>query len=381
MNWIKHARIVSFMFLLVACSDFSIAPQQATVTLISPVRGNAFKLGEKFRIQGEASGGVSEILILVNGKPLSQINVSANSPIVFAEWTPPEAGNHVIFLKGLDANKNTIAQSEVVTVIVEEPTPIPFPTPTTPPTPLLQPTLPAPTAPPTPAPTPTAGLTISTDFVNLRAGPGTAYRITNQMKRGDTATVLGKSEDGKWWKIAANENYAWVFGELVTANESANSAPIATELPPPTPLPIVATATALLITSPPFTPTPPPTTPPEEACDPSHPFWAAKLNNNPDYQFCTPVPFEYVGASDASQLSIRWHIFGIQSLELRVDGNSDRCDAGAGSRGHRQQVSFKEDAFQINRWDYPRGGYKISLWATLRDGRVQDWGELHFCNK
>jgi hypothetical protein len=101
----------------------------------------------------------------------------------------------------------------------------------------------------------------------------------------------------------------------------------------------------------------------------------------PDYTFCTPVPFEFVpnASPDPDELVIRWHIYGIKSLELRIDPSGDEC--GMGTRGLRQPVPFKMDDFRINRRHWPPGGYKIGLFATLHDGRVQDWGELHFCGK
>lgn len=126
-------------------------------------------------------------------------------------------------------------------------------------------------------------------------------------------------------------------------------------------------------------PTPTPLAGPE--CNPSSPYWAAKLNNAPDYTFCTPVPFEFVpnASPDPDEMVIRWHIYGIKSLELRIDPSGDDC--GMGSAGLRWQVPFKEDNFRLNRRDWPSGSYKISLFVTLHDGRIQDWGELHFCGK
>jgi uncharacterized protein YgiM (DUF1202 family) len=223
-------------------------------------------------------------------------------------------------------------------------------------------------------------LTITADVANLRTGPGTAYDRAGQLKQGQTADVIGASSDGQWWQISVDGEKVWVFGQLVQTNDAARSVAVVEAPPLPTPLP--ATATPLPTETPLPTAPPPPTSTPADACNPSNPYWAAKLNNNPDYTFCTPVPFEFVpnASPDPDELVIRWHIYGdITDLELRIDPSGDSC--GRGSTGSRQKVSFKEDNFRLNRRFWPSGGYKIGLYATMADGRVQDWGELHFCGK
>jgi hypothetical protein len=224
--------------------------------------------------------------------------------------------------------------------------------------------------------------------VNVRAGPGTGYAVIGQLTQGQTATVIGKSADGQWWQIKSNGNVVWIFAELVQANAVAASVAVIEAPPLPTafPTPEATPTTPAVVAVTPIsttTSTISATTPAEaaEVCDPNNPYWAARLNDNPLYTFCTPVPFEFVPAAsaDPDEMVIRWHIFGIQSLELRVDPSGDSC--GTGSSGMRQQVAFKEDNFRLNRRSFPQGGYKIGLWATLADGHVQHWGELHFCGK
>jgi uncharacterized protein YraI len=106
------------------------------------------------------------------------------------------------------------------------------------------PTLSAPTAQPG-FPTMTALVSL-----NVRTGPGTNYPVVGAFGAGQTATIVGKSQDGSWWKIqcpagtgsecwaSAQPQYATavnVEGVLVAAAPSA-----------PTHVPAQATATTAL---------------------------------------------------------------------------------------------------------------------------------------
>jgi N-acetylmuramoyl-L-alanine amidase len=50
--------------------------------------------------------------------------------------------------------------------------------------------------------------------VNLRAGPGTAYEVMGQVRRGDTLDVMGVSRD--WLKVyhAPQSLFAWIYEPL-----------------------------------------------------------------------------------------------------------------------------------------------------------------------
>jgi len=119
--------------------------------------------------------------------------------------------------------------------------------------------------------------------------------------------------------------------------------------------------------------------PDEPPCNPDNPYWGHKLNpDSPWYTFCTPVPFEFVNSGNPDEVQVRWHIYGdFTRLELRMDPSGDSC--GKGGTGFRQTVNRKEDNFRINKKSLPAGGYKLGMFVTFADGRVQDWGELHFC--
>jgi uncharacterized protein YgiM (DUF1202 family) len=46
-----------------------------------------------------------------------------------------------------------------------------------------------------------ATVTVQTPSLNVRAGPGLNQAIVGILSGGETVRVLGKSDDGAWWKI------------------------------------------------------------------------------------------------------------------------------------------------------------------------------------
>ncbi|MCS7057200.1 MAG: SH3 domain-containing protein [Thermoflexales bacterium] len=385
---------------LAACGAPESTPAP-TLRIVEPAQGARLTVNVETPLRIEYSGSVSvQVHIWVNGQRMTTLPMQPGGAVASLSWTPQAIGNHVLYLEARDAQDQLVVLSDVIAVNVMPPEPTAVPTAIPTPQPTTEPT--AQPSPPTPAeaaaaavvaPTPTAaatpGITVANDFVNLRAGPGTNYALLGRLNRGQTARVTGKSSDGQWWQINVEGKTVWVFGQFVQANNAAQTVGIAQAPPVPTLVPLMAAtesspvavaAVAPTASTEPPTATPPP--PAEPDCNPSNPHWAAKLNPDaPDYTFCTPVPFEFVpnASPDPDELVIRWHIYGIKSLELRIDPSGDEC--GMGTRGLRQPVPFKTDNFRLNRRDWPPGGYKIGLFATLHDGRIQDWGELHFCGK
>ena len=389
-------------------------PQPAQLKMTAPATGSTLKADEIIAIRGEYSGNaIAEVHLWVNGASDSLLEVRPGDPNLALDWLPKTTGRQILYLEGYDKNRKVLARSDAIVLMVEAPTATPPAELTATPEPTIA-ALPSPVAMAAAVTTTTAvtatavttqvlsttaiaattgpSVTITAASVNLRSGPGTTYEPQGQLLQGQTATVVGKSADGTWWQIKVEGKTAWVFGELILANAAASGVPVVQAPPAPTAAPTAEeTATAVAIIE--FTPLATTTTaviaeatataalPAADVCNDANPFWAAKLNNNTDYAFCTPVPFEFVpgGSADPDELVIRWNIFGIKSLELRIDPSGDSC--GAGSTGLRQQVPFNENNFRLNRRSFLPGGYKIGLWATLNDGRVQDWGELHFCGK
>ncbi|MCP4211820.1 MAG: SH3 domain-containing protein, partial [Halieaceae bacterium] len=101
--------------------------------------------------------------------------------------------------------------------------------------------------------TPTAeivpSLIVSSDSINVRSGPGTAYAKVGVAAQGDGFRVTAKNEGGSWWQVCCFDGQpGWLFGDLVdlqhvdavTVSEAiptppqpaATPAPVATAPPP-----------------------------------------------------------------------------------------------------------------------------------------------------
>ncbi len=89
---------------------------------------------------------------------------------------------------------------------------------------------PATPLPPTPA---EALLTIASDLVNMRSGPGTEFDLVGTAATGESFALISKNAAGDWWQICCvGGQNGWVFGELATVQNGdtvavATAAPIA----------------------------------------------------------------------------------------------------------------------------------------------------------
>jgi uncharacterized protein YraI len=410
-----------------ACGAPQAETQPATVRVTTPANGSTIYLGQPITLEGEYSGqAINQLRLRINGQTHEQIAVPQGSTTFQSQWTPQFVGQQVIFVEAYDTNNTLIARSDLHILKVEpQPQNAPIVAPTAQPTvaPVASVVEPSPTAIDTaqtpqatsgatsapsstsalttaPTTTPTAAPTVvptnasaSTaatitvvvnDYVNLRSGPGTNYDLIGRINKSESAKVIGKSADGLWWQVSANGKTAWVLGQLVQASAAANGVAVVQAPPAPTLAPTTQptlTPTAPAVAEVPATPTPAfdPNRPP---CNPSNPWWGVKIHNDPGYTFCVPVAFQFVPNAnpDPDVVVIKWEIYGdFSELELRMDPNGQDC--GVGTTGFREKVKFKEDGYVINTRFLPKGGYKLGLWATMNDGRIQDWGELNFCGK
>ncbi len=267
---------------LSACSG---GPPPTEVRITAPTPGTSINVGQGTVIQGEAVGdGIVRVEVVIDGLPYATLNTPDNQGVsnfpVQVPWTPTSAGSHAIQLKAFGSEDRLLAQSDPLVVEAKAavvPTqPVPTATQPPPPPAQQQPT-PAPAtgggqpAQPQPAPTqpppqPEApSLTVTNDFVNVREGPNTAYRLLGRLNQNETAPVRGKSADGRWWQItyaAGPGGIGWVFGEYVRANAAAAGVPVAAAPPlptqPPAPPPVVVPTAIPPTAPPPVLPTVPP---------------------------------------------------------------------------------------------------------------------------
>jgi hypothetical protein len=94
-----------------------------------------------------------------------------------------------------------------------------------------QPPTPVPTATPTPATDPAV---IVGQNMNVRGGPGTNYSIVGAATAGQRFVITGRNAQGDWWEINYNGRPGWVYGPLVTA-QNTGSVTIAANIPAPPP--------------------------------------------------------------------------------------------------------------------------------------------------
>jgi serine/threonine-protein kinase len=119
----------------------------------------------------------------------------------------------------------------------------------------------------TPVPTASAELRVTVNSVNLRNGPGTAYRVIGSLQQGDTVLALAKNRDGSWYNVELeNGNRGWLAADF---SEPVNEAAMAI-LSVAATIPALPTATATNTpTNTPVLPTPQP--PPAEPPPPTIP--------------------------------------------------------------------------------------------------------------
>lgn len=103
----------------------------------------------------------------------------------------------------------------------------------------------APTDTPTPEPTPTPQVAevVVNSNINVRQGPGTNYNIIGAANQGERFPLTGKNPAGDWWQIDYRGQAGWVFGQLVTPQNTgsvqvAQNIPAAPPPPPPTNTPV-----------------------------------------------------------------------------------------------------------------------------------------------
>jgi len=91
-----------------------------------------------------------------------------------------------------------------------------------------------------PPPVPGAPLITTTDYVNMRAGPGTNYPVIGYAAAGASTTPTGISADGAWFQFAVPTTlylpgYLWVSASFVVAINTSDL-PVVNAPPPPAPV-------------------------------------------------------------------------------------------------------------------------------------------------
>lgn len=84
-----------------------------------------------------------------------------------------------------------------------------------------------------------AGATVTSETLNVRSGPATAYPSVATLKKGDSVRIIGRSADSQWVKIdLAGQSQAWVAARFLDITIDLTSVAVAqAPAPPPTPKP------------------------------------------------------------------------------------------------------------------------------------------------
>lgn len=253
------ALAVAILLSACAASGASLA-----ATLTSPEANASVDTGKAVAIAGKVTGsGIKQADVYVDGQKFATVAEKAPSGdfVVNLPWSPATGGTHVIQLKAVNDKGEVIAQSEPVFINVKGPPP----TAAIPPTPIPQPTaIPQPAAPTAVPATPTpAGVSVTPadEFANVRSGPDATFERLGQLQSGQSATVKGKTSDGKWLQIdfaAGASGLAWVFVDVVKVTGSLDAVPVKQGPPkpvvavPPTAVPPTAAPQATPTTLPPY---------------------------------------------------------------------------------------------------------------------------------
>ena len=71
--------------------------------------------------------------------------------------------------------------------------------------------------------------------LNIRSGPGTNFPVIGAARQGDSGTIVGRSQDGRWWVVDAPSlpgGVGWVSADFVTATNAENVPVIAVAAAP-----------------------------------------------------------------------------------------------------------------------------------------------------
>lgn len=130
---------------------------------------------------------------------------------------------------------------------------------------------------------------------------------------------------------------------------------------------------------------------PSEVCNASSPYWLAVKSGNPGYTFCAKRELEWPANPSASankgenkDLTMKWNIFGIGGIRLRVDGTGNYCGGVGGSQGTRDVPVNGSDgpndySYPLNANEFGKGGYKFELYIINQQGVTVGFNEKFLC--
>ena len=81
--------------------------------------------------------------------------------------------------------------------------------------------------------------------LNVRSGPGTNYPVIGSLKTDEVVSIVGRNTDSSWWVIQSGALRGWVINTTVYVQVSGDTSKIPLVAAPPSPIPTLATPTAI----------------------------------------------------------------------------------------------------------------------------------------
>jgi len=129
----------------------------------------------------------------------------------------------------------------------------------------------------------------------------------------------------------------------------------------------------------------------DQPCNSSSPYWMAVKSGNPTYTFCSKQDLEWnhnpvvtANLGETKDLTLRWNIFGIGGIRLRVDPAGNYCGGIGGNQGSRDVPVNGSDGpndyrYPMNANEFGRGGYKFELFIINQQGQTVGYNEKFLC--
>ncbi len=251
----KHlTRILSLglgLILLAGCNLTTQAPISATATSIvggkptviitSPQNNTEVALGTQVLVSAVATDnvGVTRVQLAANNQIVK--TVSSESPSgqrnfqVVLDYTPRETGT--VTLQILAYRDAIASDPALVTIAVKSAITVPTAT-----SGISVPGQPGGLPqPPVIDPNDPTCRALTNTSLNLRTGPGTNYDRITVLAPGAVVPIIGRVADNSWWQVRSGNNIGWVSAQFTSVYGICTATPIVAA--PPTPTPIVPTAT------------------------------------------------------------------------------------------------------------------------------------------
>jgi uncharacterized protein YraI len=195
----------------------------------------------------DAQGGPSAVEFLVDDASVGTQQVTPATPLTVRHtWQARGARGHLLSAVAKRADGSIIGTAEItLQVVIATFAPISVAANVTP---TLVVATQAASVTSSPLPGGRPQITATTNL-NIRRGPGTNYDIIDALKPGDSATIVGRNNDRRWWVIERGSVRGWVTSDTQYSTVSGDTSQVPLAASPPSPVPSPTVASTLAPTS------------------------------------------------------------------------------------------------------------------------------------